>query len=351
MKKENCVAGSLSSRDQSLPFVSVIVLVLNMDETIGACLRALEELDFPKDNYEIIVVDGGSTDKTLDVVRKFGVKVLKEDRGIRGFARNYGIENAKGSIIAFLDADCIASEEWLRLLVEDHLAHPEVGAVGGGIIHSFPREGKFTNLLVADNETEYSVGSPMRYVSVIPTCNASFKKSVIEKIGLFNERLHNGEDTEICHRLTMNCYKILFDPRASILHKDVNDRWTSPDIHKLATGFIKGGRVWFEIQKAEPKQKYRLPLNAIFVLALFFPILLIRGFRLLQKMRYNMSVKTLKEAPYVAFGSFFWTLGYSKEAWRANKSAMRTKALKARAELLLLPFFLVNSRRRRQCAL
>jgi len=298
------------------PFVSVIVIVLNMEATIGSCLSALKKLNYPEDKYEIIVVDGGSTDNTLQVIKQFDVKLFSEASGIRGSARNYGINKAKGSIMAFIDADCDANREWLRLHVDDHLAHPDVGAVGGGIIHKLPKEGKFTSLIIADNETEFSVVSRMRYVSTIPTCNASFKKSVLNRVGLFNEKLHIGEDTEICHRIVSCGYKILFDPEASIIHRSVAEFWTNSDIHKLAASFVNGGMVYFAIERAQSKQKYRLPLNAFVVLCLFLPILLIRGLRILYKTRYIMSVRTLRQVPYLLFGSFFWTWGYFKEAKR-----------------------------------
>jgi glycosyltransferase involved in cell wall biosynthesis len=81
MKNKNDFAPEpLLLTKENMPFASVIVIVLNMDTTISGCLRALEKLDYPKDRYEIIVVDGGSTDKTLDIVKKFDVRLLKENK-------------------------------------------------------------------------------------------------------------------------------------------------------------------------------------------------------------------------------------------------------------------------------
>ena len=88
--------------------------------------------DYPKDRYEIIVVDGHSSDSTLKLLSKFPIKVIEDDgRGVSD-ARNKGIEKAKGGIIAFTDGDCTATPGWIRSLSEKFY-DPNVAGVGGGI--------------------------------------------------------------------------------------------------------------------------------------------------------------------------------------------------------------------------
>lgn len=84
----------------SQPFVSVIIPALNADKTIKACLKALFSLSYPKDKIEIILVDNGSSDRTLDIAKSFPVKVyIKPDISISAL-RNYGASVARGAIIA-----------------------------------------------------------------------------------------------------------------------------------------------------------------------------------------------------------------------------------------------------------
>ena len=88
--------------------ISVIVPVRNNEEMIGDCIESLLAQDYPKEDYEIIVVDNNSTDKTTDIIKKYPVKYLHEEKTGRGIARNTAVKTAFGEIIAFTDSDYIA---------------------------------------------------------------------------------------------------------------------------------------------------------------------------------------------------------------------------------------------------
>src|SRR5580765_2452022 len=112
------------------PKVSLVVASYNGDRTLKACLESLEKLNYP--DYEVILVDDGSTDTTPQIAANFpGVRFIHHERN-RGLsaARNTGIRVAKGAIIAFTDADCRADEDWLYYLVAD-LQNSEFAAMGG----------------------------------------------------------------------------------------------------------------------------------------------------------------------------------------------------------------------------
>lgn len=108
-------------------------------------------------------------------------------------------------------------------------------------------------------------------------------------------------------------------PSGAIPHKNVDEMWTVSNVHNLSAKFIHGEIVYFEVEKTQPRQRYRLPHNAFAVLAFFFPLVFLREIRFLRKMSYTISLEVLAQIPYTAFGSFFWALGYSKEAWNAYK--------------------------------
>src|SRR5690349_17711642 len=113
--------------------VSVVVAVRNAQATIAACVDSLLALE-PAPT-EVLVVDNGSTDATLDVLSRYTerITVLHERRRGPGAARNAGIAAARGQAVAFTDADCVVDRRWLGNLV-GALAEPDVGAVGGTIL-------------------------------------------------------------------------------------------------------------------------------------------------------------------------------------------------------------------------
>ena len=118
-----------------LPQVSVIIPTLNEEEFIEKCLLGL--LHQKKSPLEIIVVDGGSTDNTIKIARKMGVKTISKPNIGTGIARNIGALEAKGDILAFIDADVIPHPQWCESIVNYFHKHPEIiGAAGTKIMNS-----------------------------------------------------------------------------------------------------------------------------------------------------------------------------------------------------------------------
>jgi hypothetical protein len=124
------VAGA--SAPAILPFVSIIIPVMDRADELARCLESISKLNYPGEKLEVIVVDDGSRDNSKEVAASFGALVLDSGGTATGpaAARNCGSKAARGEILAFIDSDCIASPEWLFELVglfEDS----EVAAVGG----------------------------------------------------------------------------------------------------------------------------------------------------------------------------------------------------------------------------
>ena len=97
--------------------VSVVIPAFNEERVIGQCLESLNRVDFPKESFEVIVVDNSSTDRTVEVARLFtsslNLTVLKKAKGHISAVRNLGAAAARGHYLAFLDADMLVSPDWL----------------------------------------------------------------------------------------------------------------------------------------------------------------------------------------------------------------------------------------------
>src|SRR5271157_2280376 len=111
------------------PKVSVIVPVMNQEKKIEQCIVAI--LSQTLKPYEVIIVDGHSTDRTVEIAKRYPVRIIFENYGTIGGARQVGVESTQGDYVAFTDSDCMPEKDWLKNLVkgfDDHIV-----GVGGGI--------------------------------------------------------------------------------------------------------------------------------------------------------------------------------------------------------------------------
>jgi len=104
----------LRPRATDVPFVSVVIPVLNSERTLKKCLESVFNQDYPKDEYEVILIDGGSNDGTLEIAKEFPLRIVTELQRGRGKAYDRGIVEAAGEAVAFLDSDAYADPSWLR---------------------------------------------------------------------------------------------------------------------------------------------------------------------------------------------------------------------------------------------
>ena len=93
--------------------ITVVVPTYNEEKNIGPCVEAILDQSLPKSQYEIIVVDGGSKDKTVKIAKRYGVKVIQQRSEGVGGARNDGVKAGRGDIIVTTDADCLPDRDWL----------------------------------------------------------------------------------------------------------------------------------------------------------------------------------------------------------------------------------------------
>jgi cellulose synthase/poly-beta-1,6-N-acetylglucosamine synthase-like glycosyltransferase len=197
----------------SPPKVSIIVATLNSERTIDECLKAIFELNYPKNFLEIIVVDGCSKDATVKIAQKYPVKVVSAPLNAPA-AYNHAMKIVSNDVLGFIDSDAKVEKEWLNKLVAC-LDGPQVAGVSGGI-ETWNTENAWARSIGYDLKNRYA--RLKKYVVRVATMNLLLKKSVIEEVGGFDENLPSQYDTDLGFRITSRGYKILFEPNAKCYH-------------------------------------------------------------------------------------------------------------------------------------
>ncbi len=198
------------------PKVSVIVCSYNGAQTLEACLRSLKKIDYP--DYEVIVVDDGSTDHTQEILSHHTwVKAIYQTNHGLSFARNVGAAASTGEIIAYTDSDCMADPDWLFYLVGTLLSGDYAGVGGPNI--SPPAENWHQACVAA------APGGPSHVLLTdviaehIPGCNMAFHRWAFDRIGGFDPEYRKaGDDVDFCWRLQQENLVIAFSPAAIVWH-------------------------------------------------------------------------------------------------------------------------------------
>ena len=199
------------------PKVSVIVASFNGDRTLKACLDSLERLNYP--DYEIILVDDGSTDTTPQIAQAYPtVRQVRHPANLGlGVARNSGIAAATGEIVAFTDADCRADEDWLYYLVGDLLNSDFAGIGGPNFLP--PEDSPVSAAVMVSPGGPAHVMLTERQAEHIPGCNMAFYKWALVEAGGFDPVFRQaGDDVDLCWRLQQARYEIGFSPAAFVWH-------------------------------------------------------------------------------------------------------------------------------------
>jgi len=201
---------------EGVPRASIVVAVYNGAASIEACIQSLLALDYPHDEMEILVVDNGSTDATVELLQPYEgrIRILHQSTRGAAAARNAGIREARGSFVAFTDADCTVEPQWLRAL-STPLADPTVGIVGGKIcaraganrIERFGERIHDHQAAIEDSQPPYAIS--MNWAS--PT-------SRLEEVGLFDESLLRGQDVDLAYRFHAAGWRLVYASDAVIHH-------------------------------------------------------------------------------------------------------------------------------------
>jgi glycosyltransferase involved in cell wall biosynthesis len=195
--------------------ISVIIPVLNEEVVVGRCLSCLARQSLHADQFEVIVVDSGSVDRTLEVVRAFegslNLTILEKTAVHISALRNVGAASAKGQFLAFLDADCLAPPDWLRTAL-DLLPYGDGGVMGA--FYTIPENSSWVARAWYES-LPYLRKGPVSYV---PSGTLFITRKVFISIGGFDEALPTSEDFEFCQRVAAARYSVLAFPSLSTVH-------------------------------------------------------------------------------------------------------------------------------------
>lgn len=194
----------------SEPFVSVIIPVFNDEVGLACCLEALQKQSYPRERFEALVVDNGSSDSSVEVASGYSfVKIAREPKPGSYAARNTGIAEARGEVLAFTDSDCIPRRDWLEIGVASLREQKNVVIVGN--ISMFAKEAAHPSSVEL---YDMAVGFPQKsYVEKWrfgPTANLIALKSTFDEVGLFDSDLKSCGDVQWGQRASQAGFELKY---------------------------------------------------------------------------------------------------------------------------------------------
>jgi glycosyltransferase involved in cell wall biosynthesis len=210
--------------------LSVIICTYNRDKFIATALNSLKNQTFAKEKYEIIIVNNNSTDNTETICKQFQkdnddlniTYVIEQNHGL-SFARNKGIEVSDAPLIAYIDDDAIARNDFVEILLKSFKTFPDYGAIGGKVIPIYPTGqepiwmsrylwGIVSKVDYGDKTKPFSKKFPVG-------CNMAFRKELFKTYGGFNTDLvYRGDDKYVFYKLKRYNIKILYVPDVFVFH-------------------------------------------------------------------------------------------------------------------------------------
>jgi cellulose synthase/poly-beta-1,6-N-acetylglucosamine synthase-like glycosyltransferase len=202
---------------------SVIIPAYNAEKTIGQCLEALENQSFR--DFETIVVDDGSKDKTAEIVEKFkGVKLLQQKNSGPASARNFGAKSTNCEIIVFTDSDCIAEKNFLNEILAPFSDKKVAGVQGKYKSRQKELVARLTQLEI---EQRHEKMARQESIDFMGSYAAAYKKSVFDEMKGFDTSfpMASGEDTDLSFRIAKAGYKMVFAEKAIVWHTHPSSLW------------------------------------------------------------------------------------------------------------------------------
>ena len=226
---------------------SIIVPVRNRPDAIQRCVASLYGVDYPPTQYEVLVVDNGSTDETARIAVESGARVLSESVPNRCLARNAGAKVARGRWLAFTDSDCEVDKDWLAELAKAEASLDSSGRVGvlAGMI--VPGKSRSTvEAYIAERgwiDQEKFLAEGRRFSPPFAaTANLAVRADVFADVGGFDPDLPPAEDADWCWRARAADWDIHFVPGAKVTH---HHRSTLKDLLQQAYGYGLGNAALF----------------------------------------------------------------------------------------------------------
>lgn len=228
-----------------MPFVSIIIPVKNFERTIEKTFACLLKVDYPRDCWEWVIADGGSSDKTIEIIKDWQkrypfIKLVEiPDCPSPGFARNKALEVVKGEYLFFTDADCAPDKNWINEMLGHFKQDPKIAAVGGEVYtlkvdpdnlveawcqhfrfnmvsprYGFIKEGYYPDFPKEPRPTD--IAGHRAYF--FGTCNVAYRKSAMQEIGVKFWERPTGEDMDFSYQHRSCGGKFYFAPKAKVDH-------------------------------------------------------------------------------------------------------------------------------------
>ncbi|MCR4368481.1 MAG: glycosyltransferase [archaeon] len=200
---------------------SVIVPAYNSQKTIAQCVAALMGQKF-KGKFEVIVVDDGSSDETKKIAQKEGAKVFSQKNAGPAKARNLGAKNAKGKVLVFTDADCIAKKNWLTEMIAP-FSDPKVAGVQGA--YKTWQKSLVARFVQAEIEERYDyMDRHKEKLDWVGSYSAAYLREVFFGAKGFDESFPkaSGEDPELSYKIAKSGKKLVFNRAAIVYHTHPN---------------------------------------------------------------------------------------------------------------------------------
>jgi len=200
------------------PRISVVIPAYNAAHTIDRCLAALSNQTLSRSQYEILVVDDGSSDETRARVETHtGVRLLTQAHAGPAAARNLGARHALGDILLFTDADCAPAKDWIERMVAPFDDAEVAGDKGTYVTQQREIVARFAQL---EYEGKYDSMAEYEYIDFVDTYAAGYRRELFLANGGFDPIFENAsvEDQEFSFRLARQGHKMVFVPDAKVCH-------------------------------------------------------------------------------------------------------------------------------------
>lgn len=310
-----------------LPFCSIIILNYNGEKFIKKTLESVLALDYPPENYEIIIVDNASTDKSVEIIQDLAHQkdhkstasvdcgpsicsiFLSENVGFAG-GNNMGIKKAVGKYVVLLNNDCIVDKNWLKELVTAAEKDEKIFAINSKIylgatnkiqnagIRIFPNGyaqdiGAIPNNKVQDYAEDKGQYDKVKEIDAACGAAVLYRKSILNKIGLLDESFFlYYEDVEISERAKKHGFKVVYAPKAIVHH-----------LHAASAGEWSPFFIYHSEKGRLLHMIYHFPLLIFFkeYLKFFSKSILRLGYGVRHQKRFSLQLQYLKVSVYFLF--------------------------------------------------
>jgi GT2 family glycosyltransferase len=198
--------------------ISIVIPTYNAESTIeDVLLELFRQIKKFKQKIEVSIVDDGSTDNTLKLVKKYPVKIIKQIHGGPAEARNKGWKEAKGEIIIFLDSDCKVGKDWLKNIIKP-FKNKKVAGVG--VKYKTWNQNSWVARFIG-YETEQRQNRVNRKTNFLASYSTAFRRDIFEKMKGFDTsfKTASGEDNDLSYRIIKNGYNLIFLKNIYVWHK------------------------------------------------------------------------------------------------------------------------------------